>query len=234
MVRRGEADAVVAGIGKHYPDTIRPALQVIGIRDDVSRVYGMFMIILQGRIYFLADTTVNIDPTSEQLAEIAVLAADTARRFDLDPKVAMISFSNFGSVQHPLAEKVRRAVEIARERAPGLVVDGEMQADTAVTPELLAESFPFSRLQGGANILVFPELQSANAAYKLLQRLGGAEAIGPILMGMRLPVQVLQYGMDVRDIVNMAAIAAADAASARTAGTAPEPVGPKPVLAGKG
>ncbi|NNE42762.1 MAG: NADP-dependent malic enzyme, partial [Gemmatimonadetes bacterium] len=208
MVRRGDADAMVAGIGQNYPETIRPALQIIGMRDGVSRVYGMFVMILKGRIFILADTTVNIEPTAEQLAEAAILGAEAARRFDLDPRVALLSFSNFGSVKHPLADRVRRAVEIVRERKPDLAVDGEMQADTAVCPDLAAESFPFSRVQGDANVLIFPELASANIAYKLLQKLGGAEAIGPILTGMRKPVQVVQVGMTVRDIVNMAAIAA--------------------------
>jgi len=211
MVRMGDADALVAGIRQQYPDTLRPALQIIGIRDDVTRVSGMFMMILRGRIYFLADTTVNIEPTAEELAEIAILSAEVARRFHVEPRVAMISFANFGSVRHPLAEKVRRAVEIVRRRMPDLQLDGEMQADTAVTEELMRESFPFCHLKRAANVLIFPELQSANAAYKLLQRLGGAEAIGPILMGMRKSVHVIQRGMEVRDVVNMAAIAAVDA-----------------------
>jgi malate dehydrogenase (oxaloacetate-decarboxylating)(NADP+) len=235
MVRRGDADALVAGVSQHYPDTLRPALSIIEMREGVSRVSGMFLIILKDRLYFLADTTVNIEPTAEQLAEIAVLGAEVARRFHVTPRVAMISFSNFGSVKHPLVDKVKRAVEIVRHRAPDLEVDGEMQADTAVTPQLAEENFPFCRIKEGANVLIFPDLQSANAAYKLLQRLGGAEAIGPILMGMRKSVHVLQHGMTVRDIVNMTAIAAVDAqareaASARPAavdlGDVPELVAP--------
>jgi len=211
MVSQGDADALVAGISQHYPDTLRPALQIIQTRDDVHRVAGLYMLIVKDQIYFFADTTVNIEPSAEDLAEIAILSAEVARRFHVEPRIAMLSFSNFGSVRHPLADKVRRAVEIVRQRAPELMVDGEMQADTAVSPEVFAELFPFSTLEGGANVLVFPELQSANVAYKLVQRLGGAEAIGPILVGMRHPVHVLQHGHEVKDIVNMAAIAVVDA-----------------------
>jgi malate dehydrogenase (oxaloacetate-decarboxylating)(NADP+) len=164
---------------------------------------------------------VNIEPTAEQLAEIAVLTAEVARRFLVEPRVAMISFSNFGSVQHPMVEKVQRAVELVRQRAPSLLVDGDLQADMAVTPELLREHFPFSTLTEGATILVFSSLASANASYKLLARLGGAEAVGPILMGMRKPVHVLQLGSDVRDIVHMAAIAAVDSLEAGSRKEAP-------------
>jgi malate dehydrogenase (oxaloacetate-decarboxylating)(NADP+) len=211
MVETGDADALVAGVSQHYPDTLRPALQVIGTRPGVSRVSGVYMMLWRDRILFLGDTTVNIDPTAEQLAEVAVLASEVARRFMVEPRVGMVSFSNFGSVEHPSVEKVQRAVRLVRERAPGLVVDGEVQADMAVTPELMREHFPFSPLAEGATVLVFSSLASANASYKLLARLGGAEAVGPILMGMNKPVHVLQYGVDVRDIVHMAAIAAADA-----------------------
>lgn len=211
MVRKGDADALIAGVTQHYPDTIRPALQIIQMRDGVSRVSGLFMMILKDKVYFFADTTVNIEPTAEELAEIAICAAEVARRFHIEPRIAMLSFSNFGSAKHRFVEKVRRATEIVRERAPDLMVDGEMQADTAVVPELIEEHYPFSTLKGGATVLIFPDLQSANIAYKLVQRLGGAEAIGPILMGMRKPVHVLQRGCDVKDIVNIAAIAVVDA-----------------------
>jgi malate dehydrogenase (oxaloacetate-decarboxylating)(NADP+) len=207
----GDADALVAGVSQQYPETLRPALHVIGTRPGVSRVSGVYMMLWRDRILFLGDTTVNIEPTAEQLAEIAVLSAEVARRFLVEPRVAMVTFSNFGSAQHPVVTKVQQAVELVRRREPGLIVDGDVQADMAVTPELLAEHFPFSTLRGGATVLVFSGLASANASYKLLARLGGAEAVGPILMGMRKAVHVLQLGSDVRDIVHMAAIAAVDA-----------------------
>src|SRR5579871_5187710 len=212
MVRAGEADALVAGLTQHYPDTIRPALQVISVRPGLRKVSGVYMLVTpRGDIYFLADATVNIEPSSEDLAEIAVCAAETARRFGLEPRVALLSFSNFGSTRHPLAEKVARAVKLVREREPDLMVDGEMQADTAVAPEIIEHDYPFSSLKGGANVLIFPNLEAGNVAYKLLARIGGAEAIGPILMGMSRPVHVLQRGAEVNDIVNVAAIAVVDA-----------------------
>jgi len=225
MVRRGDADALIAGVTQHYPETIRPALQIIQMREDVSRVSGLYMMILKDKVYFFADTTVNIEPTAEELAEIALCAAEVARRFHIEPRVAMISFSNFGSAKHRFVDKVREATRLVKSRAPDLRVDGEMQADTAVVPELIDEYYPFSTLKGGANVLIFPDLQSANVAYKLVQRLGGAEAIGPILMGMRRPVHVLQRGCEVKDIVNMAAIAVVDAQEAEEKAVVPqEPV----------
>jgi malate dehydrogenase (oxaloacetate-decarboxylating)(NADP+) len=215
MVHAGDADALISGLTQHYPDTIRPALQVIKTREGLRRVSGLYLLITaRGDIYFLADTTVNIEPTAEDLAEIAVSAADMARRFDVEPRVALLSFSNFGSTAHSLSAKVRRAVELVKQRAPGLTVDGEMQADTAVVPEIIEETYPFSPLRGGANVLIFPNLEAGNIAYKLLSRIGGAEAIGPILMGLSKPVHVLQRGAEVNDIVNMAAIAVVDAQEA--------------------
>ncbi|HDI51555.1 MAG TPA: phosphate acetyltransferase, partial [Bacteroidetes bacterium] len=211
MVHMGDADGLISGITQHYPETIRPALQVIRMRETVKRVSGLYIIITKNEAMFFADTTVNIEPTAEELAEIALCAAEVAKRFDVTPKIAMLSFSNFGSTRHPLAEKVRRATEIVQERAPELMVDGEMQADTAVVPEIIEETYPFSQLKGPANILIFPDLEAGNIAYKLMQRIGGAEAIGPILMGMRKPVHVLQRGAEVNDIVNMTAIAVVDA-----------------------
>jgi malate dehydrogenase (oxaloacetate-decarboxylating)(NADP+) len=212
MVRLGDADALVGGLTQHYPDMIRPALQVIEVRPGMRKVSGVYVLITPKRdIYFLADATVNIEPTSEDLAEIAVNAAEMARRFDVEPRVAMLSFSNFGSSRHPLSEKVRKAVELVRQREPALMVDGEMQADTAVVPEILEEIFPFSTLKGGANVLIFPNLEAGNIAYKLLIRIAGAEPIGPILMGLSRPVHVLQRGAEVNDIVNMAAVAVVDA-----------------------
>ncbi|MHB8120573.1 MAG: NADP-dependent malic enzyme [Desulfuromonadaceae bacterium] len=209
MVHMGDADALLGGIDTHYPETIRPALEVIGKQQGLSSVHGLYMMVFKNDVYFLADTTVTIDPTAEELAETAILAAEKVRMLDIEPRVAMLSFSNFGSVNHPQAKKVKRAVEIVKERAPELVVEGEMQADTAVAPELLA-GFTFSKLKGNANILIFPDLNSGNICYKLLHHLGGAEAIGPILMGMRKPVHVLQRGDSVEDIVKMAAIAVVD------------------------
>jgi malate dehydrogenase (oxaloacetate-decarboxylating)(NADP+) len=226
MVRMGDADALIAGLTQHYPDTIRPALQVISVREGLTKVSGLYLLISPKReIYFLADCTVNIEPTAEDLAEIAICTAEMARRFDVEPRVAMLSFSNFGSTRHPLAEKVRRAVELVKQREPGLMIDGEMQADTAVVPEIIEEDYPFSCLKGGANVLIFPDLEAGNIAYKLLNRIGGCEVIGPILMGMSRPVHVLQRGAEVNEIVNMAAIAVVDAqeACARKPAAVPGP-----------
>jgi len=210
MVHMGQADAYLGGIDTNYPDTIRPALEVLGKQEGLSSVHGLYMMVFRKGVYFLADTTVTIDPTAEELAETAILAAEKVAMLDIEPRVAMLSFSNFGSVDHPQARKVKRAVEIVKERAPYLIVEGEMQADTAVVPELL-EGVTFSKLKTPANILIFPDLNSGNICYKLLRRLGGAEAIGPILMGMNKPVHVLQRGDDVNEVVNMAAIAVVDA-----------------------
>ena len=219
MVHMGDADALVAGVTQHYPDTIRPALQIIRVREDLHKVSGLYVVISRkGEVYFLADATVNIEPTAEDLAEIALCAAQEARRFDVVPRVAMLSFSNFGSSRHPSCEKVRRAVELVKQKDPTLVVDGEMQADTALVPEILSSTYPFSTLRGGANVLVFPNLEAGNIAYKLLMRIGEAETIGPILMGMSKPVHVLQRGCQVEEIVNIAAIAVVDAQEAETRG----------------
>ncbi|TWJ18351.1 NADP-dependent malic enzyme [Geobacter argillaceus] len=211
MVRQGDADTLLAGIDSNYAETIRPALQVIGKQEGLSSVHGLYMMVFKNGIYFLADTTVRIDPSSEELAETAILTAEKARMLEIEPSVAMLSISNFGSVRHPQADRVRRAVEIVKQREPGLAIDGEMQADTAVAAEILKASFPFTSLKQTANILIFPDLTSGNICYKLLNKLGGAEAIGPILMGMNKPVHILQQGDDVMDVVNMAAIAVVDA-----------------------
>ncbi|RPI09837.1 MAG: phosphotransacetylase, partial [Acidobacteriales bacterium] len=212
MVHTGDADALIGGLTEHYPDTIRPALQVLAVRPGLRKVSGLYILItIKGDIYFLADATVNIEPSAEDLAEIAISSAEMARRFDVEPRVAMLSFSNFGSTRHPLADKVRRATEIVRERMPSLTIDGEMQADTAVVPDIIEGTYPFSSLKGGANVLVFPNLEAGNIAYKLLMRIGECEAIGPILMGLAKPVHVLQRDCEVGEIVNMAAIAVVDA-----------------------
>ena len=210
MVETGEADGLISGLTQSYSDTIRPALQIVGIAPGVRKVCGLYILILKDRVFFFADTTVNIDPTAEDLAEIALLSSDTARRFGFEPRIAMISFSNFGSNRHARADTVRDAVEIVRQRAPNLAIDGEMQADTAVMPEFLEETYPWAAVRK-PNVLIFPDLESANAAYKLVWRLANAEAVGPVLMGMRKPVHVLQRGVEVTDIVNMAAIAVVDA-----------------------
>ena len=210
MVHMGDADTLLSGIDSHYPDTIRPALEVIGKQPQLSGVHGMYMLIFKKGIYFMADTTVEIDPTAEELAETAMLAAEKVKLLDIVPRIAMLSFANFGSVNHQLTVKVKRAVELVKLKVPELEIDGEMQADTAVTQELLT-NYTFSTLTGPANILIFPDLNSGNICYKLLHRLGGAEAIGPLLMGMKKPVHVLQRGDDVSTIVNMAAIAVVDA-----------------------
>jgi malate dehydrogenase (oxaloacetate-decarboxylating)(NADP+) len=211
MVEAGDADGLISGLTQSYPETIRPALQIIATRPGVRRVCGAYILILNDRIFFLADTTVSIDPAPEELAEIALLTVELARRFGVPPRVAMLSFSNFGSNQHPSAVKVRRATEIIRRLDPDLEVDGEMQADTAVFESILHETYPWSRLKEPANILIFPELQSANIAYKLIWRLANAEAVGPILLGMGRPVHVLQSGLEVSDIVNMTALCVVDA-----------------------
>ncbi len=212
MVRLGEADALVSGVSQHFPDTIRPALQIIGTREGLRRVSGCYpMITRGGNLFLLADPSVNIDPTAEDLVEIALCAAQTARRFDLTPRVAMLSFSTFGSSSHPQCTKVRKAVELLHKVDPALLVDGEMMADVAVSAELLEKHYPFSPLKGGANVLIFPDLTSANIAYKLLLKLGGGTTLGPILMGMAKPVHVLPRDVEVEEIVNVAAIAVVDA-----------------------
>ncbi len=210
MVNEGDADTLLSGINHHYPETIRPALEIIGKQEGLSRVHGAYMMVTKKDVAFFADTTVTIEPTAEELAETAVLTAERARYFDIEPKVAMLSFSNFGSAEHPLTLKVKRATALVKERAPDLIVDGELQANVALDPELITKQYPFSKLKGDANCFVFPDLQSGNISYKLLHKLGGADTVGPILMGMKKPVHVLQRGDDVADIVNMAAVAVVD------------------------
>ncbi len=209
MVKMGDADAFVAGLTHEYPEVIRPALQIHHTAKGVTRAAGVYIMIIGDKTYFFTDATVNIEPSAEDLAEIACLSADFARKMEIEPRVAFLSFSNFGSSPHPLSDKVRQAVALTKKRCD-FVVDGEMQADTAVVPELMEERFPFSAVKD-ANILVFPSLESANIAYKLLARLGNAKAIGPILLGVGAPVHVLQAGDDVNAIVQMAAIAVMDA-----------------------
>ena len=211
MVRAGHAEALVAGLTCHYPDVIRPALQVVGRAPGVSRVATLHVMVLGGRPYVLTDTMVNIDPTASELAEIAILAAERARALDITPRLALLSFSNFGSTRHPRTQKVAEAVALVKARRPDLEVDGELMADFAVRDDLRESVYPFSALRGAANVLVFPSLEAANTAYKLLQHLAGATTIGPILAGMASPVHVLAEGAEVSDIVNIAAIAVVDA-----------------------
>jgi malate dehydrogenase (oxaloacetate-decarboxylating)(NADP+) len=235
MVARGDADALLSGVTMHYPETIRPALQVIGAHPSARLVSGMYMLVTDRHVVFCGDTTVNINPTAEQVAQIAYAASRITRTMGIVPRIAMLSFSNFGSVKHPDAEKMALAAQILKERDPSLVVDGEMQADTAFDPEILRRDYPFSTLKEQANVLIFPNLAAGNIAYKLLHHLGGATAIGPILVGMRRPVHVLERGADVQDIVNMAAVAVVDAQE-RT--QSPEPAfaaasGPAPTIFSK-
>jgi malate dehydrogenase (oxaloacetate-decarboxylating)(NADP+) len=215
MVQASDADAFVAGLTYHYPDVIRPALEVIGSAPGVSRVAGLYvMITSDGRAVVLTDPTVNIDPTAEELADIAIMAAERASSFGLVPRVALLSFSNFGSTSHPRSAKMATATKLVKSRRPDLMADGEMMADIALLPALRDDDYSFSDLAGEANVLVFPSLEAANVAYKLLQHLGGAVAIGPILAGMAKPVHVLSRGAEVTDIANMAAIAVIDAQDA--------------------
>ena len=209
MVKMGDADAFISGLTYDYPEVIRPSLQIHHTARGATRAAGVYIMIVEDRVYLFTDATVNIEPTAEDLVEIACLAADFAKRLEIDPRVAFLSFSNFGSTPHPLSDKVRRAVELTKSRRPDIHVDGEMQADTAVVAQIIEDRYPFSAVKD-ANVLVFPSLESANIAYKLLARLGKAKAIGPILLGMGAPVHVLQTGDDVNAIVQIASVAIMD------------------------
>ena len=211
MVHTGDADGLVSGLTQHYPETMRPALQIIRPKPGTLTVAGLYMLIFQNDVRFITDATVNFEPTAEQLADIAILAAEKVRSVDIEPRIAMLSFSNFGSTKHPSAQKMARAAELVKRRAPDLMVDGEMMADTAVVPEILETLYSFSSLKGGANLLVCPDLQSANIAVKLLAKLGNADCIGPIILGIRKPVYLLIPGNEVADIVNVTAMAVRDA-----------------------
>ncbi|PIB36835.1 malic enzyme [Reichenbachiella sp. 5M10] len=212
MVERGDADGMISGLSNDYPNTIRPALQIIGTEPGVKRVAGMYIIRNQKGTYFLADTTVNVNPDTEALLNIIELSNRAVKFFDFEPRMAMLSYSTFGSAKGDTPAKGAEAVALAKKKWPEMIIDGEIQANVALNPELMAKDYPFSKLNGkGANTLIFPNLSSGNIAYKLLMEIGSSEAIGPVLMGMNKPVHVLQRGSSVREIFNMATIAAVDA-----------------------
>ncbi|MBU1113678.1 MAG: NADP-dependent malic enzyme [Bacteroidetes bacterium] len=212
MVETGEADALISGVSAFYPETIKPALECIGVKEGINKVSGMHVVILKGKVFFLADTSVNINPTAEEIAEIAILAADTVKEFDITPSVAMLSFSEFGSVTDEESIKMRKATVIVNNLRPDINCDGEMQADTAVDFDVLSQEYPFTKLQSRANVLIFPNLSSGNILYKLLDKLASAAVIGPIMLGMNKSVHLLQRNASVDDIINMSSIAVVDAA----------------------
>jgi len=212
MVECGDADAMISGLSKNYPDTIRPAIQTIGTEEGVKKIAGMYMMLTKKGPLFLADTTVNFNPTAEELAEITLLAAREVRHFNIIPRIAMLSYSTFGSSDSPEARLVAEARKIVKERMPSLLVDGEMQASVAFNKELMKENYPFSELADkDVNTLIFPNLAAGNIAYNLMKELETADAVGPILLGLKKPVHILQLGSSVRSILNMALIAVVDA-----------------------
>ena len=212
MVETGVADCMISGLSRNYPEAIRPALQIIGTEPGVKKIAGMYLLFTKKGPLFLADTTVNFNPTAEELAEITLLVAKEVKQFNIVPRIAMLSYSNFGSSPSPEANLVRRAHEIVKEREPSLICDGEMQAILAFNKELLAENYPFTELlKGDVNTLIFPNLAAGNIAYNLLQEVGGADSIGPILLGLNKPVHVLQLGSSIRSIYNMVVLAVVDA-----------------------
>ena len=212
MVETGQADALISGLTRNYVDTIKPALRIIGTEQGVEKVAGMYILITKDGPIFFADTTININPTAEDIVEITLLTAKAVRQFNIKPRIALLSYSNFGSSNTESAMKMRKAVDILHAKHPDLLVDGEIQANFAFNPQMLKDNYPFSDLAGlGANTLIFPNLDAGNIAYKLMQTMGGAEAIGPILLGLKKPVHILQLGSTVREIVNMVTIAVADA-----------------------
>ena len=214
MVEAGEADALISGLTRRYPETIRPALQVIGVQDGISKVAGMYIMITKRGPIFFADTTINLNPTTEDLVTITELAARAVRQLNIEPRIAMLSYSNFGSTDSEETRTVSRAVEILKQKHPEWIIDGELQANFAMNGDLLKDFFEFSDLVGQqVNTLIFPTLAAGNISYKLLQELGHAEAIGPILLGMKKSVHILQLGSSVREIVNMTALAVMDAQS---------------------
>lgn len=216
MVETGTADAMISGLTRKYSDPIRPALQIIGVQEGANRVAGMYILNTKQGPFFFADTTMNVNPTTQDLVDITVLTANSVKQFNITPRIALLSYSNFGSSEGEIPNKVRDAVDLLHKNYPGMIVDGEMQANFALNNELLKEQFPFSDLvDKKVNTLIFPNLASGNIAYKLIQEMGGAEAIGPVLIGMKKPVHILQLGSSVREIVNMVTIAVIDAQAKR-------------------
>jgi len=212
MVETGAADAFISGLTKDYPKTILPSLHTIGVKPGAKRVAGMYIMNTAKGPFFFADATVNLDPTAEELVDIIGLTADAVRFFNMEPKIAVLSYSNFGSAEGNIPSKMAKATAMAKKRFPDLIIEGEMQANVAINEEIQREMYPFSNLLNKkANTLIFPDLSSGNIAYKLLAELGNAEAIGPILLGMNKPVHILQLGSSIREIVNMVAIAVVDA-----------------------
>jgi malate dehydrogenase (oxaloacetate-decarboxylating)(NADP+) len=212
MLETGEADALISGLTTEYATTIRPALHVIGVGKNVKRVAGMYIILNKKGTFFCSDTTINESPSANDLLDIISLTARGVKFFDFEPRMAVLSYSNFGSSKGLVPDKTALAAKLAKEKFPDLIIEGDVQANIALDTKLQKEIYPFSTLaEQGANTLIFPDLASGNIAYKLLQEIGGAEAIGPILMGMDKPVHILQLGSSVREIVNMAAIAVVDA-----------------------
>ncbi len=214
MVETGEADCMISGLSRNYPDTIRPAIEIIGTQEGVKKIAGMYLLFTKRGPLFLADTTVNFNPTAEELAEITLLVANEVKHFNIVPKIAMLSYSNFGSSDSPEANLVRKAREIVKQKEPSLVCDGEIQGILAFNKEILKENYPFTELiNGEVNTLIFPNLASGNIAYNLLQEVGGADSVGPILLGLNKPVHVLQLGSSIRSIFNVVVIAVVDAQS---------------------
>jgi malate dehydrogenase (oxaloacetate-decarboxylating)(NADP+) len=211
MLVAGAVDGVVTGQTMNYADAVRPALQLVGLREGVERAAGMYMVISKNAVKFFADTTVNLEPDEKTIAEVAIVCADWVRELGVEPRIALLSFSNFGSVRHRLAEKMARATEMVRSLRPDLEIDGEMQANVALDADLLRNLYPFCHLNGEANVLIFPNLDAGNIAYKLMERIGGAEVIGPILMGLKKPVTVLQRACSVSSIVHNTTITAVKA-----------------------
>jgi malate dehydrogenase (oxaloacetate-decarboxylating)(NADP+) len=211
MLAQGHVDGIICGVDRNFPSMIDPILQTIGLKKGASCAAGLYLVYIKEQLYFFADVAINITMTAEKLAQVAVMAAEFARSMNIEPKVAMLSFSDFGSVKHPLSQLVREASDLVRQLAPELKVDGEMQADTAVVGEFMREDYPFCALHGAANVLVFPDLNAGNISYKLLQRLGGAQVIGPVILGLNAPAYVVQRHAGVNEIFNMITVAVAQA-----------------------